>query len=351
MRNILTDTQERLRSNAYKNEEHVRLSLVGRIVQRLGWDIWHPPEVNTEFNAIPHEDKTRVDMALFLPPWKVPSVFIEIKAVGKMLSILPEIEKQTRDYNRNNTAPISIITDGQHWKFYLSQTAGEFSQKCFETIDLLDESRSIEELENSFTIFLSREEIRNENAINQALIWLKRTQKEKRMYELLPIAKKDAETDPSKSWLEFFVTHLKDNGINLSNEEAIEFIKNHITQPTTVTKSTLAPESNSRNNLPTIPQVISSGKKLHLTGKNCDAYGYHFPPNELLVLKGSRAVKDSLSSLTEKNRRIKNDLISEGIFIIAGDNLELTQDHKFDSPSQAASIFTGRSADGNKEWR
>ena len=39
MHEILLDIRQRLLGKEYKNEEHVRLSLVARIVQALGWDI------------------------------------------------------------------------------------------------------------------------------------------------------------------------------------------------------------------------------------------------------------------------------------------------------------------------
>ena len=51
MRDTLVDIHEKLRNGSYQNEEHVRLSLVARILQELDWDIWNPREVNAEFVA------------------------------------------------------------------------------------------------------------------------------------------------------------------------------------------------------------------------------------------------------------------------------------------------------------
>ena len=42
LRDILEDIHRKLVAGAYQNEEHVRLSLVAREVQGLGWDIWNP---------------------------------------------------------------------------------------------------------------------------------------------------------------------------------------------------------------------------------------------------------------------------------------------------------------------
>jgi len=78
---MLEDIRRRLRDNQYENEEHVRLSLVARVLQEYGWDIWDPREVNTKFRPAPQEDRTKVDIALFAPVF-TPLVFIEAKPVG-----------------------------------------------------------------------------------------------------------------------------------------------------------------------------------------------------------------------------------------------------------------------------
>ena len=45
MRQILEDIRNKLSEGAYKNEEHMRLSLVVRLLHKLGWNIWDPKEV------------------------------------------------------------------------------------------------------------------------------------------------------------------------------------------------------------------------------------------------------------------------------------------------------------------
>ena len=117
MNEILEEIRKYINSGYFKNEENIRFSLVARILQKLGWDIWNPKEVATEFPVLPNEDSTRVDIALF-DNTPSPSVFIETKALGKLDTELAKYEVQLRDYNRNNTAPFSIITDGREWRFY-----------------------------------------------------------------------------------------------------------------------------------------------------------------------------------------------------------------------------------------
>ena len=135
MNSTLEDIREKLKNGCYKNEEHIRACLVLRILQKLNWNIWNPAEVYAELKVAPEEDKTKVDLALFINK-NIPSIFFEIKKPGEIATGLPEIERQLRNYNRNNTALFSVITDGQEWRLYHSQTGGEFSKKCFKVFNL-----------------------------------------------------------------------------------------------------------------------------------------------------------------------------------------------------------------------
>ena len=60
MQATLENIKQDLTKNVYKNEEHIRLSLVCRILDKLGWDVWNPEEVYPEFVPNQREDKTKV---------------------------------------------------------------------------------------------------------------------------------------------------------------------------------------------------------------------------------------------------------------------------------------------------
>jgi hypothetical protein len=221
MKETLADIIQKLSENSYQNEEHVRLSLVSRILKKLDWNLWDPNEVNSEFSVLPHEDKSRVDFALFLNPY-IPSVFIEIKAVGKLEGNISQIETQLRDYNRNNTALFSIITDGRKWRFYFSQTGGEFSQKCFKILDLLEDD--VEDIELSFYSFLSKSEIQNGKAKTAAQGYLRLNQKQRAMEDALPKARRIILEPPYPSLPEAIVQVASQSGFFISEKEAIQFI-------------------------------------------------------------------------------------------------------------------------------
>lgn len=222
VRDILLDIRQKLKDSAYSNEEHVRLSLVCRILHRLGWNLWNPQEVNSEFKVLPQEDSSRVDLALFLTPY-LPEVFIEIKSVGKLTGNIGKIEHQLRDYNRNNTALFTIITDGQNWRFYYSQTGGEFSQKRFKTLDILEDD--IDGLVSSFEMFLSKEKVGNGNAELEAQKYLQLSRKQRVMEDVLPEAKRLVNEPPFPTLPQAVVNLAKDAGQTVSVEEASRFIK------------------------------------------------------------------------------------------------------------------------------
>ena len=221
MREILTDIRERLQHGEYQNEEHIRLALVCRLLLELGWDIWNPREVNTEFPAIPTEDKTKVDIALFAKE-SLPSIFIEVKAVGKIGASLTEVERQVRDYNRNNTALFSVITDGRSWRLYYSQTGGEFHEKCFKECDLLNDD--LEDLEQTLSLFFGKENIVSGRAEDQAGKYLQLTNKQKAVQDLLPQARRLVQSPPYPSLPQAIAGLVKQKGFDLSETEAAELL-------------------------------------------------------------------------------------------------------------------------------
>src|ERR1017187_9851663 len=87
-----------------------------------------------------------------------------------------------RNYNRDNQAMFTVITDGRNWRFYLSSAGGEFSRRCFKTFDLLDDN--LEEVEASLSAFLRKSEI--ENARQKAEDYLKLNQIQRTAEDCLP---------------------------------------------------------------------------------------------------------------------------------------------------------------------
>jgi hypothetical protein len=222
MNEILADIKARLQAREYINEEHVRLSLVARLLQALGWNIWSPAEVNAEFVVVPNEDAKKVDLALFILPTVEPMVFIEIKAVGHIQVKLAEVEQQLRNYNRDNQAMFTVITDGRNWRFYLASALGEFSKRCFKTADLIDDE--LDEVEFLLSTFLNKSEIENGNAKRKAEEYLHLNQVQRAAEDCLPDARKVIAEPPYPTLPQALIELVQRRGHVITHEDALKFI-------------------------------------------------------------------------------------------------------------------------------
>lgn len=206
--------------NTYRNEEHVRVGIVLRLLGDLGWNVWDPSEVCCEYFPVRGEDRTRVDVALLTgdDPW----VFVEVKAVGLLEQNLSSIETQMRDYNRNMTAMFSVATDGRVWRFYYSQTSGDFSQKLFKTINLSTDD--LDDVEVTMKSILSKESIQNGTAEGEAKEYLQFNRKQRFMDDAMLEARRAVTEPPYPSLPEAIASIVKRRGFDVSKEEAVEFI-------------------------------------------------------------------------------------------------------------------------------
>jgi hypothetical protein len=217
----VTDIRQRLQQGDYKNEEHVRLCLVARLLQELGWNIWDPVEVNAEYQVVPNEDATRVDFALFAY-FHSPSVYVEVKNVGGVRN-LAAAETQLRDYNRNNTAPFCVITDGRTWHLYYSQTGGEFANKRFKTIDVLNQD--VQDICRTLCAFLDKVQVTNGQAQDKAQSLLRLTRKQRAMEKNLPEARRRTGKPPFPTLPEALVNLVALEGFGIAESEAKDFIQ------------------------------------------------------------------------------------------------------------------------------
>lgn len=222
MKTLIEEIRTHIQNGSFKNEEQVKLGIILRVLDRLGWNIWSPNEIVLEYK-VSDEDNTKVDFALFYTPFS-PAVYIEAKSMNRADSAnLSEIERQLRNYNRDNTAPITIITDGKMWYFYLSQTGGAFSKKRFKDINWVKDTN--EEIEESLRLFLQKEELETGSAIRKANEFLNLTRKQILIGESLHDAKSLADHPPFPSLVDAMIKIVKDKGIILNRDEAIEGIK------------------------------------------------------------------------------------------------------------------------------
>ena len=169
MKKTIEDIRQLLTERSFKDEQHVRFSLVGRICETLGWNVWNPEEFYTEYpvkryppQEVTTELRGRVDVALILPEKHsdIAEVFIEVKTPYRLQSELVSGETQLKRYNWCDKSAICILTDGIIWRFYLPSLGGAFENSLFSEIDLLEDD--IDSICSVFDQVLRRDNFRKQ---------------------------------------------------------------------------------------------------------------------------------------------------------------------------------------------
>ncbi len=91
-------------------------------------------------------------------------------------------------------------------------------------------------------------------------------------------------------------------------------------------------------------------RDLFLKAKGIEARGVDGAEG-FVVRSGSQAVKDEVASIHAYLSQLRQTLLAQGVLLDAGTSYRLTQDYTFNSPSTAAGVLLGRSANGRIEWK
>ncbi len=91
-------------------------------------------------------------------------------------------------------------------------------------------------------------------------------------------------------------------------------------------------------------------RDLVLRSKGIEAHGQDTAEG-FVVRAGSQAVKEEVASIHGYLSALRQSLLEQGVLEDAGTVFRLTQDYLFNSPSTAAGVLLGRSANGRTEWK
>jgi hypothetical protein len=97
----------------------------------------------------------------------------------------------------------------------------------------------------------------------------------------------------------------------------------------------------------------ATGPKSHdliLKAKGIEARGIETPQG-FVVRAGSQAVKGEVPSIHAYMRELRRALVDKGVLRVDGEVYRLAQDYTFASPSMAAGVMLGRTANGRIEWK
>lgn len=89
---------------------------------------------------------------------------------------------------------------------------------------------------------------------------------------------------------------------------------------------------------------------LRLKVRGAEATGQDTPEG-FIVFAGSTGRPDAVPSIHAGYRDLRRSLLASGVFVAQDQKWILTQDYRFDSPSQAAVVLSGRTANGRIEWK
>ena len=99
--------------------------------------------------------------------------------------------------------------------------------------------------------------------------------------------------------------------------------------------------------------AAKAGPVLTCKGKGVQATGYEASQG-FVVREGSQAVAESVPSMAQHVRGmfdLRQELIGNGVLAMQGGLYQFSQDYSFSSPSTAAAVVLGRSANGRLEWK
>jgi Domain of unknown function (DUF4357) len=91
-------------------------------------------------------------------------------------------------------------------------------------------------------------------------------------------------------------------------------------------------------------------ERMHLKGKGAQATGADTAEG-FVVYEGSLARIDAVPSIHPYLQTQRQRLQAEGVLVPDGAHLRFTRAHLFDSPSTAAGVLLGRTANGRIEWK
>lgn len=87
----------------------------------------------------------------------------------------------------------------------------------------------------------------------------------------------------------------------------------------------------------------------HIDAKGIKASGYE-DMKGFVVKEGSGMVSEETNSIPQPIATLRADLIARNVVAKSGENYRFTKDHAFNSPSAAAAVVQGRSANGRLDW-
>ena len=258
----LLDTIQQLDANLtagrFTNEAEVSTGVVLRILQDLDWPVFDTSVVAQQFPLkIPTGGTRHEDIALCREDGR-PLVFIEVKAVGKIVGA----DLQLFEYCFHGGVPFAVLTDGQEWHFYLPMEPGDYDDRSVYKLDILEQDHN--ECCTRFRRYLSIESVRQGSNLEYARSDRNIADRLVTIQTTLPRAWETILTGTDDSISEILADKVEDLcGFKPDMDTCADFLRNAINQ--------LSPSSapNTPTNRPTSKVIVppsGTSQELNFTG-------------------------------------------------------------------------------------
>jgi len=240
------------------SEDATKNSIILRLLNILGWDIFDNYEVYPEYVT----GGRRVDYSLRY--YSKNKVFIEVKKIDENLEIHQE---QLLTYAFHEGIELAILTNGLSWWFYLPLNPGSWQERKFFSIDIFQQKEM--EITSNFINFLAKDNVISEKAIETAKTLYKSNQKDHTIALSLPKAWNNLIQETDKSLIELINdTNEKLCGYRASDEKIVEFLNDNNSQLLLSGVKKYIENTNAEKSLPTniksareYISVLYTGKK------------------------------------------------------------------------------------------
>ena len=197
------------------DEAQTKQALILPLLQHLGWNPFNIDEVTPEF---PVENR-KIDFALRIN--NVSEFFIEVKKTSEDLE---RHQKQLLDYSFRAGVALAALTNGITWWFYLPTQKGEWQERKFYAIDIMQQESV--DISSKFIDFLSKENVQKDIAFSNAEKLYKSKRKKDLLNKTLPEAWNKLVTEPDSFLVELLVeTTEKLCGFKPDDEFVSKFFK------------------------------------------------------------------------------------------------------------------------------
>ena len=211
---------KQIKDGIYQSEAQISQGIVKHVLSELGWPPFNTLVVAPEFKI--GNGARKVDYALCHTPGKA-VILIEVKDLGKADS---KGEKQLFEYAFHQGVPIVVLTDGHIWSFFYPPGQGNYEERRFAQIDLLDYDPCV--TASKLARYLNMEDVKSQAARKHAEKDYEEVRLQKQASSRFKSVWHKLLLEPATSLLlDLFLEEVeKETGVRPNSEQAVEFIRN-----------------------------------------------------------------------------------------------------------------------------